>query len=370
MAHHPDPARVTAARQSAQDITTYCSPRLTQPGIPGRSPGTAQRRVPADRQQTLPYGAGAELGETEEFDRPSSQFLAPGASALLRRRVLWRSHVTQQLRELRRHVRGQFVSGTEEIDVEEHRIGHTPVVLDRAQVHQRVEHHAQIPVGVLEPHPVLEVRPVVEPGGHRPELRQTPSGAVRHRRRILLRDRVDRGKGVLKHGTTRIRQLRGMQKTQQRTQCARRIAAFLSGKFGDRLRQPDQQQLLHMPRLPQPQPAVNSHPVPVLQHRLDQKPVDRQPPFPRPTNQPVDQQPASCLELLLGPGLEPHPHEPARPTCPQRCLPRHAVAEPQDTVPAEKRQPTTGRWSPLRAPDPGQLQQHRRSLTGAPGGDG
>jgi hypothetical protein len=36
--------------------------------------------------------------------------------------------------------------------------------------------------------------------------------------------------------------------------------------------------------------------------------------------------------LLLRSGLEPHPHEPACPTCPQHSLSRHATAEPRRTA--------------------------------------
>lgn len=47
---------------------------------------TDQRCVPARRRQPLPYGPGAQLGETDEFDGPSGQLLTQTAVTLLRRR--------------------------------------------------------------------------------------------------------------------------------------------------------------------------------------------------------------------------------------------------------------------------------------------
>ncbi|MEU0118423.1 hypothetical protein ABZ137_33215 [Streptomyces bobili] len=126
---------------------------------------TDQRCVPAGRQQPLPYGPGTELGETDELDRPGGQLLSPGIGTLPRRRVRRRPRDAQQLPEFRRHVREQLGTGIGEVDVEEHRIGHPTVTLDRAQVVQQAEHRAQVPVGVLEPHPVLGVRPGIEREG-------------------------------------------------------------------------------------------------------------------------------------------------------------------------------------------------------------
>ncbi len=558
--------RVVVLGQHPQQAGRRCLDQLTD-----------QRCIPAGRQQPLPYSPGTQFGEADEFDGPGGQLLTQAAVTLpCHRRIRCRPHDAQQLREFLRHARGQFRSGIlwiGEIYLQEHRIGHPLLTLDRAQVHQHVEHRTQVPVCLLEPHSVSEVRadlqletgPVAQvhgvtqprpghrvrqavervqhvlqhlvvdveehrlnmpatarpdqglpqletrvegaqpqlkrvgqhrpglghrvqpalghpdeprllrplhqqsqprqvrrgahslgpvpgaqhvhqlagvrhpqppcgryhpplvprplhktpqlrhsrrrlgpssqftvrrqyhrqlrlgPGpvgqdvavqppihdrvkgllvvgdvpalsavreplqrrpvhdvhallgsGHRPELRQAPASTVRHRRRIPLLGRVHRAEGFTDCGTARVRQLHGMQKAQEGAQRARTVAAFLSGKLGDLLGEPGQQQFLHMPRLPQPQPTVDGRPVPVVQRRLGHERVHRRPLLRGPPNQPVDQQPARRLELLLSPGLIPHPHE-FRPACPQPCSPSLATLPPNRDAPsqAEDLRPTT-----------------------------
>ncbi len=178
----------------------------------------------------------------------------------------------------------------------------------------------------LQRRPVQDVHALLG-GCHGPELRHPPAGAVRHRRGIPPRRHVDRREGVLKGGAARVRQPRGVQIAQQRAQCARSVGVILPRKHGDLLGKPGEEEFLHMARLPQPQPAVGSRPVPVVQCRLSREPVHRQRLLPGPPDEAVDQQPARRLELFLGLGFEPHPHE-IRPPCQQQSLPPRAIAHP------------------------------------------
>lgn len=134
----------------------------------------------------------------------------------------------------------------------------------------------------------------------------------------------------------------GVQITQQAPQSARRIGGLLVGKYGHRPRNPVEQELLDVPLVPQPQPAVRRTEMAVVQRGFDDERIGVDPVLPGPLFEPVDKKTTNRFVLVLLRGIEDHPHGFPLLSFAGLCLVAHATGCDEQAGPRTDRTPRTG----------------------------